>query len=250
MNIGTNIFNLRTLKGIKQSEIAEKLGLEQSGYSRIEKRGDKISFDLIERIAEIFGVPTEKLLGFDITNSDGEDKDRKIEDLEKRITELEDKIKDKESIISFQADKLGQYLSLIDITIDQYTRSKAREYGLMTYIEIIDEGDRLPLKLKGKPTEVIPFFKRKGITHFQGHITDRYDLGDTIELAFENEFHVAETIYKLAILANINPELLKTWDQVYHYCLRAKTDIGRTIHRAEINHKLIDVSGKPQKVIK
>jgi transcriptional regulator with XRE-family HTH domain len=252
MNISDNIKRIREEKRLSQAEISRRLNLDPSAYFRLEKRGNKLTLDQIEDIAKALEVHPIELLGL-MNSSNGEAIDIKKSselNLEKRIAELEDKVKDKESIISFQTDKLGQYQSLVETIINQYTRSKAREYGLMTYIEIVDEGDKIPLKLKGKSTEVITFFKQKGITHFEGHITDKYDLKDTIELAFENEFYVADSIYKLATMANINLELLKTWEEGLHkYKMRILIPIG-IYRKAKVNHELIDVSNTPQKVIK
>ena len=260
MDLAEKIKVEREKRGIKQVDMANALNLERSNYTRMENRGSKMTLDQIQGIAEVIGISVQDLMGIEFTkseekndNGEKEEKDKKIESLKKRIAELEDRVKDKESIVSFHANKLTQYLPLIETTINQYTRSKAREYGLMTYIEIVkEEENKLPLKLKGKSAEVISFFERKGITHFQGHIIDKFDMRDTIELAFENEFYVAESIYKLAVLANINSELLETWEQVYNRLLHliARPDIDRHIIKAKVNNKLIDVSGSSQKVVK
>ena len=45
--------------------MAEKLGITQAGYSKIESGATKISYDKIVDISKILGVQTEELLAFD-----------------------------------------------------------------------------------------------------------------------------------------------------------------------------------------
>lgn len=62
MNISKNISSIRESKGIKQYQVAEFLGIEPPNYSRLEKRGDKLTVEQIEKIAEALGVSVKELI--------------------------------------------------------------------------------------------------------------------------------------------------------------------------------------------
>lgn len=68
MNIGINIKRLRTDRGIKQSEIADLIGMHRSNYSKIENGQREISLAAIDKIAKFFNISIDELvhLGDDI----------------------------------------------------------------------------------------------------------------------------------------------------------------------------------------
>ena len=59
--IGTRIRTLRTSKGISQEEIADKLHISQSAYSRIEMGESNNWINLIEKICNVLDVKPEEL---------------------------------------------------------------------------------------------------------------------------------------------------------------------------------------------
>jgi transcriptional regulator with XRE-family HTH domain len=60
--IGTRIKRFREMKNLTQEHIAEKLGISQNSYSRIENEIVKISTDRLKEIAGLLDVPAEYLL--------------------------------------------------------------------------------------------------------------------------------------------------------------------------------------------
>lgn len=60
--IGTRIKRFRELKNFTQEHIAEKLGISQNSYSRLENETVKISTDRLKEIAQILDVPAEYLI--------------------------------------------------------------------------------------------------------------------------------------------------------------------------------------------
>ena len=68
MNIGNNIKRLRENRGIKQSEIADLIGMHRSNYSKIENGQREISLAAINKIAKFFNISIDELvhLGEDI----------------------------------------------------------------------------------------------------------------------------------------------------------------------------------------
>ena len=68
MNIGVNIKRLREDRDIKQSEIADLIGMHRSNYSKIENGQREISLAAIDKIAQFFNISIDELvhLGDDI----------------------------------------------------------------------------------------------------------------------------------------------------------------------------------------
>ena len=64
-HVGHRIRKIRELKNFTQEQVAEKLGMTISGYSRIEREEVSLSIDKLERIAEILGVSTVDISSFD-----------------------------------------------------------------------------------------------------------------------------------------------------------------------------------------
>jgi transcriptional regulator with XRE-family HTH domain len=63
--IGTRIKRFREIKNLTQEHLAEKLGISQNSYSRLESETVKISTDRLKEIAEILDVPAEYLMNTD-----------------------------------------------------------------------------------------------------------------------------------------------------------------------------------------
>lgn len=63
MTIAENIKRERENRGVKQSTIAEKLGLDRSNYHRIENREKKLTIEQLELIADAIGCTLFDLLG-------------------------------------------------------------------------------------------------------------------------------------------------------------------------------------------
>ena len=68
MNVGINIRRLREDRGIKQSEIADLIGMHRSNYSKIETGQREISVAAVDKIAGFFNITIDELvhLGEDI----------------------------------------------------------------------------------------------------------------------------------------------------------------------------------------
>lgn len=65
LSIEEKIKNMRELKNFTQEYMAEKLGITQAAYSKMENGTNKISYAKITEISKIFGVKPEELLAFD-----------------------------------------------------------------------------------------------------------------------------------------------------------------------------------------
>lgn len=77
MQIGERLKDLRVRKELKQTELAEALGIEQGKISRLEKGGVTYSIDDLLTISKYFNVSTDYLLGLTdnetaVNTSDGQ----------------------------------------------------------------------------------------------------------------------------------------------------------------------------------
>lgn len=104
MDISKNIKAVREERKISQSEIARRLGVEPTNYPRMEKRGNKLTIEQLEKIAKALGVTAIELM---TGEAQKEKDDERIIELERRIKELEDRIKDKESLLFSYKDRLA-----------------------------------------------------------------------------------------------------------------------------------------------
>lgn len=64
VKINSNIKSIRELKNLTQQYVAEKLGMTQAGYSKIEKGTTALTFDKLERIAAILEINIVALVKF------------------------------------------------------------------------------------------------------------------------------------------------------------------------------------------
>ena len=63
--IEEKIRNVRELKNFTQEYMAEKLGITQAGYSKIESGATKLSYSKLAEISKILSIEVEELLAFD-----------------------------------------------------------------------------------------------------------------------------------------------------------------------------------------
>lgn len=73
MDMSQRIKELREGKRLKQSEIADKLGLEQANYSRIERKGDKLTLKELKEIASAMDISLKELMFNEPDNSELKD---------------------------------------------------------------------------------------------------------------------------------------------------------------------------------
>ena|SRR5690606_39148924 len=63
--IENKIRKIRELKNLTQEYMADKLGISQAAYSKIENGNTKVSYDKLQDIAKIMGVKVEDIQSFD-----------------------------------------------------------------------------------------------------------------------------------------------------------------------------------------
>jgi transcriptional regulator with XRE-family HTH domain len=92
MDLSKNIREIREKLKIKQIEIAERLGIDPANYSRIEKKGNNINFELLQQIADVFKMSVVEIIEYPNGNTAGDEE--RVKALEGKIINLEnDKIR-------------------------------------------------------------------------------------------------------------------------------------------------------------
>jgi transcriptional regulator with XRE-family HTH domain len=104
-NIGTKVRQIRELKGFTQDQIAQKLGVSQRAYSKLENNETRFDWDRIAKVAEIFEVSPTDIVSFDDNlvfnncNQSGkfeqfinQHPEKLIEQYESRIKHLEEEV--------------------------------------------------------------------------------------------------------------------------------------------------------------
>ena len=95
--VSRRIKAIRIEKRISQTDVAEKIGMERSNYNRMENRGEKLSVDLLEKIADALDVSIIQLISDNADDMPPTTLD--VDRLKKRSEELEDRLHDKQQII-------------------------------------------------------------------------------------------------------------------------------------------------------
>ena len=99
MKIGQKIKMLREVKNYTQEYMADKIGLAQSNYSKIERDETDITLTRLQKISEVLGVNTDDLINLSepciFNNNYGELKGTQSGNYVEYPTELIDLYKDK-----------------------------------------------------------------------------------------------------------------------------------------------------------
>lgn len=103
--IHENIAVIRAMKDIKQYTMADKLGMTQGAYSNIESGKTKVTFEALERIAQIFEMSVIDLIGYpkkyvEMTSDEGAHEEQvSTKDEIKAVLQLELKREKKDEIL-------------------------------------------------------------------------------------------------------------------------------------------------------
>ena len=76
--IGNRLAEIRKLNKLKQTELAEKLNVSQQVISNIERGVTTPDIELLKKIADIYSISLDQLVGRDFFGKDTDDVERKI----------------------------------------------------------------------------------------------------------------------------------------------------------------------------
>lgn len=99
-NIATNLRNIRTERGLSQTEIADLLGTTQQQYSKYEQGVHEVPTRHIITLCEFYGVKADELLGINMKHS-------------VKIQENLDALKEFKYISSLSFSSYHEFLSII-----------------------------------------------------------------------------------------------------------------------------------------
>ena len=63
--IAQNLRRIREIKGLKQENVASKLGITTNGYGKIERGETSLNLDRLSQLADVFGVELNDILHLD-----------------------------------------------------------------------------------------------------------------------------------------------------------------------------------------
>lgn len=116
-NLYEKISELRRKNGFTQAQLAEKIGIKQSNYAKIEKGDIQITIERLFEIAKVFEVSVVELLGVESVAS--VDNSKELEELKKEI----DFLKREKEILENEKDKLEAnkfvYQAIVETTYDE-----------------------------------------------------------------------------------------------------------------------------------
>lgn len=110
--LGDKIRQIRELKGFSQEYIADRLGISQRAYSKLEMNQTRLDWDKITRIAQVFEIDPVDIVSFDdnliFNNCTQSGKANNIYNQvpEKLIEQYESRIKDLTEEVQFLREEL------------------------------------------------------------------------------------------------------------------------------------------------
>lgn len=118
MSIAEKIKAVRKAKGITPSHIASVLGIEVTNYPRLENRGNKLTYEYIEKIAGALGVLPVELLTWGEDKTADTDSNSDASHLRERVSELEEQVADKTKIGGYQ----DKHIRRVELWLCNYFR--------------------------------------------------------------------------------------------------------------------------------
>lgn len=151
MDLSERIKSIRLDKGLKQSDLAKALSIEQSNYNRFERRGSRLTLEQIEKIADALRVPVAELLGFHNISDN-----QYVKELEDKINSLEQEnehLKSENQNLIKEQDRLNETLGLVRGLMDLVNRHPQQVSQLEN--DLFDGDDIKKERIKKKVTDRI-----------------------------------------------------------------------------------------------
>ncbi len=152
MDLYHNIKAARDEKGLSQAEMARRLELDPSAYHRLEHRGNKLSVEQVNGIANAIGISLiELLIGGQEARSESKDSKQQahlIESLNKKVLDLEDRLNDKQFINAKLLEERDHVVSLIESCMEDLKEQidEDLETGTVTYENEDGSQQSMPFK--------------------------------------------------------------------------------------------------------
>lgn len=140
MDISKKIKEIRESKSLKQSEMADILGIEQTNYSRFERRGKKLTIEQLEQIASALGVSIKEIL-FD---EKSDISDIELEKWQTKTSLLEKELELKNREIEYNYRDIKHFKEKLESDVVSKLFDDLQEHGYLPFIyydKLQDEGE-------------------------------------------------------------------------------------------------------------
>ena len=150
MNAIENIQRIRIEKRLSQAEMAERLGIAQNNYGKIERGITELTVQRLYKIAEILGSSPAELLGLETLKLEENQKIEENKNLKEKIDNLENIINDNNMIADYHYN--NSYLGIFEI-IDDILEKVFEKIILKHYLKEEQIG-RVKIRNKGSLQEL------------------------------------------------------------------------------------------------
>lgn len=210
MDISENIKIIREGRKVKQSDLARSLGIEPTNYPRLEKRGNKLSIEQLNAIADGLGVSLLELITggkpLNGLNNDGKTISTNQSESAIECSELKKRIKELETLNRANERYIDLVISTLNYHFNSAFHSIAERYDIGELEKIEDEElDRLAmLDSRDLPNgEVVTYdsYERK---------YKEKDYNEIIDRAFHSDnelYRLLVSISELNVVTEPNPFL-------------------------------------------
>lgn len=131
MDLSANIKAIREAKRVKQLEIATALDIDPSNYAKLEKRGNKLTLEQLEKIAGALGVSVMELITGEAQTVQNDERVKELELLVNHWKEL--------------AETRNERLQIMQRHLKGYKEILLDELSEIIFLWIQDNGDRYGL---------------------------------------------------------------------------------------------------------
>lgn len=117
MDLSKNIREIRESLKIKQIEMANALDIDPPNYARLEKRGNKLSFEQLQQIADIFKMSVVEIIEYPNSNSGDSERVMELEvvvynqNLDIKI--LKESLQDKNALLNHERSQTTRMIDLL-----------------------------------------------------------------------------------------------------------------------------------------
>lgn len=150
MNAIENIQRIRIEKRLSQAEMAERLGIAQNNYGKIERGITELTVQRLYKIAEILGSSPAELLGLETLKLEENQKIEENKNLKEKIDNLENIINDNNMIADYHYN--NSYLGIFEIIDD--ILEKVFEKIILKHYLTEEQIGRVKIRNKGSLQEL------------------------------------------------------------------------------------------------
>lgn len=217
-SIGKKIDYIRRERGLKQEELATKLGVTKKTVIEYEKAEDKIPLQKLISISNILKVPTDFLLGLnDVEDNNIDDKKiHKHTGLSDKAIKVLNELKNNENMmatINFLIEQEEVYTNEFGFTLDkgatEEEQNKAYEKAEQKYYELEEKWDNTHFSIIGKISDYLNISVPSEVVHITNdNIKKEQDFETQLQKFLQTKEKVdIKNLVDTALISDINFKL-------------------------------------------